>query len=124
MNAKRKEPAMAATNKADYKINQVDDSTKLKVLSIISNGRATREDLVKLTGVSDRLVRKVISELRREGYNICSDSQGKGYWLGNEAETRKTIAEYKHRATKCFQIAVDMERRLELEGQVEADVLL
>lgn len=79
MNAKRKEPAMAATNKADYKINQVDDSTKIKVLSIISNGRATREELVKLTGVSDRLVRKVISELRREGYNICSDSQGKGY---------------------------------------------
>ena len=124
MTQKRKEFATEQADKANYKLNQVDNTTKTKIMSILGCQKITRAELARCVGVNDRTVRLAIMELRREGYSICSDSNGSGYWLGNQEETRKTIATYRHRAIMCLETANEMEKRLELEGQVEADVLL
>lgn len=118
-----KKTALARSGKAD-EIKQVNDTTKTRIMSMLGCQKVTREELSRCLGINDRAVRQAISELRREGYNICSDSSGSGYWLGSPEETRKTIAQYRRRAITCLKTAIDMEKRLELEGQVEADVLL
>lgn len=71
--------------KADTKDLQANDSTKTKVLQALvglPKGKAvSRYELSSNFDISERLVRKAVEDLRREGYPIMSTSHSKGYKL-------------------------------------------
>lgn len=55
------------------------EEVKHEILNLIPNSRfITREELVKATGLCDREVRRLISELKKD-HTIISLSRGKGY---------------------------------------------
>lgn len=56
------------------------------VLKHLEYGRKhamTRKQLVTLTGLNDRAVRECIELLRGEGYLICNEQDGRGYYLAD-----------------------------------------
>lgn len=59
----------------------------------------TREQLCRLTGLSDRVNRKLIEIARTEGVIIVNDSDGEGYYISEEeADIRRQINTNHHRA--------------------------
>ena len=44
----------------------------------------SREMLCALTGLTDRVVRQEIEELRSEGIFICTDEDGNGYYISED----------------------------------------
>jgi len=46
----------------------------------------TRQELCEITGLSDRQVRKLISEERKHGIPIVNDCDGKGYYIPTTTE--------------------------------------
>ena len=57
----------------------------------------------------DRAIRDAVTELRKQGHPICSDSGKAGYWY-SAAGIGHTIAEYESRANEMYQIARAMKR--------------
>lgn len=57
----------------------------------------------------DRAIRKSITELRKRGEPVCSDSKKAGYYY-NRQYIGHTIAEYRSRATELFDTARALER--------------
>ncbi len=74
----------------------------VEVITYIKAGRAnavTRAQLVNLTGLSDRKVRKKIEHYRNYGIPIMSASDGKGYWLATTTvEIERFLREADNRA--------------------------
>lgn len=59
----------------------------------------TREQLCRLTGLSDRVNRKLIEVARVEGVVIVNDSDGEGYYISEEeADIRRQYNTNHHRA--------------------------
>lgn len=58
---------------------------------------------------TDRQIRDVVTELRKQGEPICSDSGKAGYYYNKELISH-TIAEYESRASEMFEIARAMKR--------------
>lgn len=58
---------------------------------------------------TDRQIRDAVTELRKEGEPICSDSGRAGYYYNAELIDH-TIAEYESRASEMFEIARAMKR--------------
>ena len=56
----------------------------LRYLVIGSDKAITREQLCRLTGMSDRAVRKEIEALREEGIIIINRQDGKGYYISED----------------------------------------
>ena len=56
---------------------------------------------------SDRQIRDAVTELRKEGEPICSDSGKAGYYYNKELISH-TIAEYESRGKEMFEIASAM----------------
>lgn len=104
--------------------NQVDDSTKARVLQVLKNsswhGAITRIELTKSTGLTDRQVRRAIELLRRDGEPI-GQAMYKGYTYGEQTDVNRAIADYKAKAISNLQIALALEGR-PLEGQVTINV--
>ena len=50
------------------------------------DNRRTRNELMMMTGKSDRAVRVEIHKLRRQRNYIVSDTKESGYWLGTPQE--------------------------------------
>lgn len=75
---------------------------RVEVITYIKTGRAnavTRAQLVNLTGLSDRKVRKKIEHYRNCGIPIMSASDGQGYWLATTtAEIERFLREADNRA--------------------------
>lgn len=99
----------------------LDNSTEARILQVLKGGATSRARLVKLTGVSDRRVRKSIEEMRNRGIPIVSSSRLGGYWLGTRADCLKLAMEYRSRATKMMLTANRLERQL--DGQIEMEEL-
>lgn len=114
----KKMPARAATHEADTN-TQVEYNLKANLLSILYEGKKSREELSRRMHLHDREVRGLIKELREEGYPICSSSASNGYWIGTSKEAERTIAEYRARGNKCFKTAMMMERLIQEQGQME-----
>ena len=57
----------------------------------------------------DRSIRDAVTELRKRGEPICSDSGRAGYFYNREYVSH-TIAEYRSRATELFDTARALER--------------
>ncbi|MBQ6501208.1 MAG: helix-turn-helix domain-containing protein [Mogibacterium sp.] len=82
----------------------------LRLWDILSDKPTPRADLAEMLNVSDRMVRRAIAELRENGYNVACSSHKKGYWRGNDADRRHTIAELQSRNIKLMEVIKAMER--------------
>ena len=59
----------------------------------------TRQELVMKTGLSDRMIRRSISQLRKQGVAIISTSDSSGYFIADtEEELNHFLAENTKRA--------------------------
>lgn len=66
----------------------------------------TRSELVELTSLPDRTVRKAVANLRENGFIICSSSQKKGYWKPTKkSEVEAFVNEMNSRAISCLKSA-------------------
>lgn len=75
----------------------------------------SRQELADLFSLTDRGVRLKIAELRNEGHKICSDSNGKGYWMArSESDYKRFRAEYVSRARKIFETVGKMDANVEV----------
>lgn len=79
--------------------------------------KLSRVELMTLTGMSDRVVRKRIEELRNEGFMIGVTASG-GYSINNKTDFRRAMAIYKARASKEQKTYRRMQRTLENVNQV------
>lgn len=62
----------------------------------------TRRALTKKVGMTDRLMRRYMQEIRRE-YGIINNQDGKGYKLpGNKEEAEKVLQQEEKRAKTIF----------------------
>lgn len=64
--------------------------------------RRTREELTRLTGLSDRAVRTRISELRHKGFWIISDTDRPGYYIGTQDQWNMFCRKMMYRAQHTF----------------------
>lgn len=72
---------------------------------------ATKESLKAELAVDERTVRRLISELRARGLQICSNSTTKGYWrAATEEEYKHTRAELVHRLKEIAKIVIAMDQ--------------
>ena len=81
----------------------------------------SKEYLSAKLNCSEREIRKAVAELRRMGYNVCSNSGRKGYWLGDEEDKKRTVKEYRARAYALLKTAQAIELgpdngQMEMEG--------
>lgn len=82
---------------------------------------ASRAMLAGYLGVSDRVVRKGIEELRRRGYRIVSLSGHYGYWLDTDGGGYEQMrSEMRKKALSILSTIKAMDDR-ELEGQLSWD---
>lgn len=61
----------------------------MEVLFAIPEGKenaVSRTELCASVGYSDRMTRRIISQLREEGYIIINDQNGRGYYLTNDLD--------------------------------------
>lgn len=61
------------------------DYSMMLVLDLIVEGEGTRDGLQTRTGYTDRRVRRLINELRKEGYPIVNFGDGRGYFITNDS---------------------------------------
>lgn len=79
---------------------------------------ATRERLTVATGMPDRMVRKEIERMRKNGIRICSRNSNAGYWLcQSEAEYKDFRRSYASRLYEGLKTLSAMDRAT--EGQIE-----
>lgn len=88
--------------------NQVDHTTKMAVLSILTDKPQDRYEMASAIGIDERTFRQAVRALRREGYPIVAESRGKGYRLGSKTEAIITARELESRARDLFQTAAAM----------------
>lgn len=99
--------------------NHLNDTTESKVLSMLTGRPQSRFDIARRLDIDEREFRRIVHRLRAAGYPICTDSSGKGYWLGTDAECRKTIIQLRGRAYDLLRTADIMEAaNLTLQGQI------
>lgn len=97
-------------------------SRKAKILlELLSDKPIDKATLKSMLNVEERTVRKYVDELRLRGIRVASNSQTKGYWLGDEADIAHTIADYRSRAMKDLAIADALEKGEDI-GQEEIDL--
>lgn len=69
--------------------------------SATEENRVTREELCRITGLTDRQVRQNVSEMRSREIRILSTPQKAGYWLASsDSEYRRFGNFYEKRAKK------------------------
>jgi len=93
---------------------------KEKLAQILTDKPQSRQVLATKLGVSDRRLRRLIQELRKEGVPVYSSSYEKGYRLGTDAEMQKYKAECVHRIAELMKIVRAMDRR-QIPGQTEME---
>ena len=92
------------------------DFIRKKINKASINYPVTRADLCNMTGLSDRIVRRIIAELRQEGNWIIN--RGNGYYRGRSESDRKyLIADYNSRITKMAKTVKALENKV--GGQYE-----
>ena len=96
--------------------NQPDDTTKMMVLSMLTNKPQDRYTLAAAIGISERPFREAVRQLRREGHSIISESSGRGYRLGTKKEAKVMARELRSRAYDMIKTANAMDAQL--DGQM------
>lgn len=116
MTKKEKAPESAKSK------NQLDDTTKTMVLSMLTTKPQDRFALAAAIGISERTFREAVRLLRREGHPIISESSGHGYRLGTKKEARIMARELRSRAYDMLRTANAMESQL--DGQVTMEEVM
>lgn len=106
---------------ADLK-NQNYDTTKMMVLSMLTNKPQDRFTLAAAIGINELTFRECVRQLRREGYAIISESRGHGYRLGTKKEARVMARELRSRAYDLLKTANLMDGQV--DGQIGMGELL
>lgn len=93
---------------------------------------ATRTWLAMHTGANDRTVRLAIEDLRSEGWLICNDQDGEGYYLA--LEDQEILRQYRRdcaramsilKRLKAFRMAArEIEQQTENKDQVTIEEIL
>lgn len=63
-----------------------------EILFLLRTGKAnaiSRNELETKTGISDRMIRRYINKLRKEGVPVMSHSDSKGYYIADTEEELK-----------------------------------
>jgi hypothetical protein len=82
-----------------------DGGEQMSIEEYIPFGRenaVTRQVLCALTGLSDRKVRKLIEDARREGCIICNDQDGAGYY--QTADLDEIESQYRQQRSRALSI--------------------
>lgn len=80
------------------------------------------QDLVRITGWTEREVRQQIHRERRQHIPILSNNRD-GYFLpGSSQERAACVRSMRHRACEILEAARAIEENTEIEGQVSLDV--
>ena len=81
----------------------------------------SRSELMDMLNCSDRSLRRAVNELRKNGYNVASNSDTKGYWYGDEEDKERTIKDLRARAAELRQTALALEHVPDI-GQMEVSL--
>lgn len=92
-----------------------------RLLELLTDKPQSKGDLQDQLHCGERDVRRAVKELRENGYNIASNSERKGYWLGDEEDRLRTIRELRSRARKLEKTAAALEKGVDL-GQIRMEV--
>lgn len=113
---KRETTPEGAVPRPDQKVFHVtrNDTTVERLLSILEMypKGASREWLSYVLEIDDRGIREAVRRARNRGHVICSNSDIKGYRLGDRDDATRTIAEFRSRARRLNETADAMERTL------------
>lgn len=93
----------------------------MELSAVLTTRPQTKETLQIKLRCGEREVREAVTQLRKMGYNIASNSGKKGYWLGSDADKERTIREYRSRAYEMLEIADAIEKGPDC-GQMEMEV--
>lgn len=88
-----------------------------RVYEALTKTPQSRKQLTSVTGLSDRALRREISELRKNGYPVCTDSRKGGYWIGEGEDVKRLTKELESRAFDLLETSRRIKRR-QLEGQL------
>lgn len=98
-----------------------DGGEQMSIEEYIPFGRenaVTRQVLCALTGLSDRKVRKLIEDARREGCIICNDQSGAGYFQTDDLdEISRQYWQSKNRALSILAQQKYLRQRLKAAGR-------
>ena len=80
-----------------------------KLMTILHDGQKhSRLDLASRLGVSDRKMRNIIEDARREGYIVLNDQDGTGYYSANDLDA--LLRHYKQERSRALSILVRLKR--------------
>lgn len=65
-------------------LNPTEADIFMALLPCSYENRLTRQELVIKTGLSDRMVRRTIENMRLKGIRVCSDSDYAGYYIASD----------------------------------------
>ena len=85
------------------------------------SGGVSRAELCRLTGNTDRANREAMEELRQEGYVICNDQDGKGYYIPSMediAAIKRQYARNQHRAMSILVQQKHLRKLLKDAGEI------
>ncbi len=103
---------LEVVNREDLKMKK---TIKTAINKSTKNNPITRAELCEMTGLSDRIVRRIIADLREEGNWIIN--RGNGYYRGRSESDRKyLIADYNSRITKMAKTVRALESHV--RGQI------
>ena len=106
---------------------QLDNTLASIILSNLSmaseNHPITRAELAQIIPAGskdpDRVARKYIQQMRRQGIRICSTPGGSGYWLETDnKKARAFLKRYKHGAIEILKTAKAMEDAMRAEEEM------
>lgn len=92
-----------------------------ELLAVLTDKPQSRAVLAEKLNCRDRSLRRAVAELRENGFNIASNSDTKGYWIGTEKDKERVIKSLKSRGFKLLREAYDLERGVDL-GQMEVSM--
>lgn len=86
----KKWPEPTQTNGPGQRIDANYCTTETEILQILRNSRTPVyiEYLCRVTGKTNREVRRIIQRLRVKGNHICSAAAQSGYYIGTEEEAK------------------------------------
>jgi hypothetical protein len=105
----------------NYLIDNIDASQVWAAIPAGIENAVTRAELVKMTGVSDREVRRIIAELNENGFPVCSiEGKPGGYYVGTPDDVRDTAARLKAKSKALARRASGLENSEDLARAIYA----
>lgn len=98
-------------------MNSIRELLVVKLLQCTKEQPMDRFKEARRHGINERMIRQIVEDLRREGWRICSDSRGKGYWIAEcEKDYLQFRSEYTSRAIRILETVKAMDKAT--EGQL------